>query len=77
MLEKGAASDNPSTAISIGEEGVRYPTSVLIVQDNTFTSLLPTPTAFVRNGSAAPAVLFGNRLHGLVLPLEGLGGVRP
>ena len=76
-LEKGPRSENASTAISIGAEGVTHPTHQLIVRDNSFTSDLPESTIFVRNGTETPALLSGNRLIGKTIPLEGPGSVRP
>ncbi len=77
VLAKGARSDNALTAISIGEEGVSNPTATLIIRDNDFTSALPAPTAFVRNGTATQAMLIDNQLHGVVRPLDGPGRVLP
>jgi hypothetical protein len=75
LMHKGRFSDNASTAISIGVEGVSNPTDVLIIRDNRFISDLPDPTLFVRNSSTVPAALIGNRLIGRVLPLNGPGTV--
>jgi hypothetical protein len=77
VLQKGPRSDNPRTAISIGEEGVTNPGGDLLVQDNDFTSLLPMPTMFVRNVTQHPARLKGNRITGQVIPLAGPGSVAP
>jgi Right handed beta helix region len=76
-LEKGPHSENTSTAVSIGAEGITHPTHQLIVRDNSFTSDLPEPTTFVHNASQSPAMLEGNRLVGKIVPLEGPGSVRP
>jgi hypothetical protein len=75
-LSKGPRTDNNSTAVSIGAEGVTRPTSSLIVRDNSFTNLLPQPTDFVHNLTQTNAELIGNRLVGKVVPLEGPGSVR-
>jgi nitrous oxidase accessory protein NosD len=76
-LHKGRHSDNPGIAISIGEEGASNPADVLLVKDNRFASDLSKPTVFVRNSTATPAVLAGNRLTGKVVALEGPGAVTP
>ena len=58
-------------AISIGAEDQRNPTRQLEIRGNQFTSLLPAPVRFVRNGTQTPARLSGNTLIGQVVPLEG------
>jgi hypothetical protein len=63
-MEKGAHSDNPDTAISIGEEGVKNPTGVLIVRDNMFHSDVPVPTSFVRDSTAVPVAMVDNTISG-------------
>jgi hypothetical protein len=63
-MEKGALSENPAVAISIGEEGVKNPTSVLIVRDNAFRSDEPARTMFVRDGTPVPVDLSGNTITG-------------
>ena len=75
-LSKGPRTDNPTTAIAIGAEGVRNPTASLVIRDNRFVSLLSQPTDFVHNLTTTPAELVGNRLTGQVVPLEGPGTVR-
>ena len=70
IMEKGAHSDNPAVAISIGEESTTNPTSVLIVRDNVFHSDVPARTAFVRNSTSTPVALIGNTLTGDVNPLS-------
>lgn len=65
-MEKGARSSNLGVAISIGVEGVKNPTDALIIRDNDFHSDLPARTMFVRNGSATPLELDGNRISGNV-----------
>ena len=76
VLSKGPHTDNDTTAVAIGEEGVRHPTNSLVIRDNMFTNLLPKPTAFVTNRTHTPAALIGNRLIGQVTPLVGPGSVR-
>jgi hypothetical protein len=75
-LSKGPHTDNETTAVDIGEEGVSNPTTSLTIIDNTFTNLLPNATAFVTNHTEAPAKLIGNTLVGKVVPLVGPGSVR-
>ncbi|MGE0222912.1 MAG: right-handed parallel beta-helix repeat-containing protein [Acetobacteraceae bacterium] len=77
VLHKGALSENASTAISIGVEGMSNATEVMIIRDNRFRSDLPEPTLFVRNSTQIPAILAGNRLTGRVTPLDGPGTVDP
>jgi hypothetical protein len=69
VMEKGARTANRAVAISIGAEGVKNPTGVLIVRDNVFHSDVPVRTAFVRNSSGAPVKLSGNRISGDVEPV--------
>jgi hypothetical protein len=64
VMEKGPHSENPATAISIGEEGVKNPTGVLIVRDNTFRNDLPQRTVFVRNGTGVEVEMAGNTIAG-------------
>jgi hypothetical protein len=75
-MEKGAHSENPAVAIAIGEEGVKNPTGVLIVKDNTFHSDVPTRTAFVRDSTPIPVALSGNTISGDVEPVILLPPVR-
>lgn len=70
VLQKGALSSNAAVAISIGVEGVRYPTTALIVRDNVFRSDLPNQTAFVRNRSLAVVEMADNAVSGKVRMLE-------
>lgn len=76
-LHKGRHSENAGTAVAIGLEGVSNATHSLVVRDNEVTSDLPEPTVFVRNRTTTPATLTGNRLHGQITPLDGLGSVTP
>jgi hypothetical protein len=70
-LSKGPHTDNNTTAVAIGEEGVRNPTDSLMIRANSFTNLLPQPTDFVHNLTQTPAELSDNRFVGKVVPLEG------
>lgn len=76
-MEKGPHSENIDTAISIGAEGVKNPTHELIVRGNNFINDVGRPTIFVLNRTATPAMLSGNDLHGVVVPLVGSGTVSP
>ena len=75
-LSKGPRTDNNSTAVSIGAEGVRNPTNSLVIRDNSFTNLLPKETAFITNRTRTDAMLTGNQLVGHVVPLVGPGSVQ-
>lgn len=75
-LRKGPRTGNGRAAVVIGAEGVRHPTRMLVIEGNRFENLLPGRTVFVRNLTASPATLSGNRLSGPVTPLEGRGTVR-
>lgn len=75
VMEKGPASENRGTAISIGAEGVKNPTHTLIVQHNLFRNDTGMTTVFVRNITAAPAILRDNHFTGSVTPLLGAGRV--
>jgi hypothetical protein len=71
VMQKGPNSGNPGVAISIGAEGIRNATDVLIVRDNTFRSDLAEPTVFVRDGSATAVDLRDNTVAGNVEMLAG------
>jgi hypothetical protein len=72
-LEKGPKSENHSTAIAIGEEGVTQPTPEITIVHNTFRNDGDYETALVWNVTATPAHLTGNVLSGSVVPLKGDG----
>ena len=74
-LEKGPRAENHTTAISIGAEGVTHPTREIIVDNNKFGNDGDYPTVFVRNLTATPAVLRGNKLSGRATALSGDGNV--
>jgi hypothetical protein len=76
VLRKGPEVGNPTAAVVIGAEGVRNPTTSLVIRDNWFENLQTLATVFVRNLSTTPAMLEGNRLSGQVTPLEGPGELR-
>jgi hypothetical protein len=73
ILEKGPKSENHSTAVSIGEEGVDQPTPEITIANNKFTNDMSISTFFVRNGTATEANLTGNTFVGKVVPLSGDG----
>ena len=72
-LEKGPKSENHSTAVSIGEEGVTQPTPEITVSGNKFRNDMNIETIFVRNGTATDAVLTNNTFTGKIIPLSGDG----
>lgn len=71
VLEKGRLSDNPGTAITIGEESGRNPTRSLVVRDSVFRNDTGKLAVFVRNRTRVPARLRDNVLSGPVLPVTG------
>lgn len=77
ILQKGPNSENPQVAISIGIEGVKNPTTTLIVRDNRFRNDAREQTIFVRNATQTPARLSNNTVTGDVRMLEGPGTVSP
>jgi hypothetical protein len=76
VLEKGPKSDNPVTAVIIGEEKPINPTPRIELRDNRFRNDLPKPTIFLFNVTSVPAELVGNQFTGQVVALDGLGTVR-
>lgn len=76
VLEKGRLSQNPGTAIAIGAEGVKNPTTQLLFMQNRFSSHLPGTTVFVRNLTNTEALLVKNQIVGKVTPLAGKGSVQ-
>lgn len=71
-LEKGPRTQNPTAAVSIGEEGGNRPNSEIVIKANTFTNDGP-PTVFVHNASKTPAQLSGNVVNGPARLLVGPG----
>ncbi len=74
-LEKGPDAENHSCAVTIGEEGVTQRTKEITITDNTLRNDMSHPTIFVRNLTATPAVLKGNKLIGDIKPIDGDGTV--
>jgi len=72
-LEKGPRAENHTTAISIGAEGVTHPTHEIVIENNKFSNDGDYPTVFVRNSTATPAILRGNKLTGRATALTGDG----
>ena len=64
VMQKGRRSDNPAAAISIGVEGVKNPTGVIIIRDNTFRNDLTRRTAFVRDSTFVAVEMTGNSITG-------------
>ena len=65
-LQKGPQSENHSAMIAIGEEGVTHPTPDIVIEGNTARNDGPWDTDFVRNRTATPTLLHGNRLFGAI-----------
>ncbi len=76
-MQKGPNTDNASTAIFIGAEGIRQPSEEIFVAENVFRNDGPVRCVFVRNRADTPAILQRNRLIGAVNPLEGPGELVP
>lgn len=72
-LQKGPKSENHTTAIAIGEEGVTQRTPEITISDNTFRNDGDFNTFLVWNATATPAALKNNKLSGAVAPLKGDG----
>lgn len=65
-MRKGPRTDNPSTAIMLGAEGVKNPTTDIRIENNRFENAIGRITAFVDNRTGATAVLSGNTMKGPV-----------
>ena len=74
-LEKGPKAENHTAAIAIGAEGVTQPTKEILIENNTFRNDGDYRPALVRNVTATPAILNGNKLSGSITPLNGDGEV--
>ena len=75
-LEKGPLSSNSYVAVSIGEEGVTWPASPIVVSDNVLRND-GNPTTFVSNATSVAAQLTGNTFEGNpVTALKGPGSVK-
>lgn len=73
-MEKGPRTQNPTTAISIGEEGDKRPPGEIVISGNTFVNRGP-PTLFLRNLTKNSARISGNSIKGPVRTLSGPGSV--
>ena len=66
ILEKGPRSDNPTVAVTLGEESNSNPTAQIIVENNRFSNDTPGSTVFVRNLTGTPASVRANVTTGNV-----------
>lgn len=71
-LEKGPNTQNPTAAVTIGEEGGNRPPAEIVISGNTFRNDGPH-TAFVRNATNSKARLTGNVVTGPARKLTGTG----
>jgi hypothetical protein len=73
-LEKGPKTQNHSTAIAVGEEGVTQPTPEITVRNSSFTNDYGGQTTLLRNLTATEAQISNTRLSGnKTVPLDGDG----
>ena len=75
-MQKGPKSENRTTAIMIGAEGVNQPTQEITIEGNTMINTGDYQTFMVVNLTATEAMLKGNKMVGPVQPLKGDGVVR-
>ncbi len=64
LMQKGPHSGNHSAAIMIGEEGLKNPTTSLILRDNTVINNTGHPTVFVHSLARTPVTLIDNSFTG-------------
>lgn len=76
-MQKGPQSQNRTTAIMVGAEGITQRTPDIIVENNSFRNDSPAGTALLVNRTATEAVVRNNRLTGQIRPLVGDGTVTP
>ena len=76
-IVKGPNAENHTAAIIIGDEQIDQPTPKIVISNNTFRNDMEFPTVFVKNMTATPAELSGNKISGRspVRPLQGEGQV--
>ncbi len=67
VLEKGARSQNPTCAITIGEESRSHPTDEIVLENNSFRNDMPRTVIFLRNLTKAVPAVAGNRFEGRVI----------
>lgn len=65
-MSKGPRSENTSTAIMLGAEGVKNVTRDIRIEDNRFENAVGRVTAFVDNRTGVAAILSGNTMTGPV-----------
>ena len=65
-MQKGPRTENPSTAIMLGAEGVKNLTTDIRIENNRFQNAIGRTTAFVDNRTGVAAVLSGNTIKGPV-----------
>lgn len=75
-LQKGPKSDNHSSAIMVGSEGITQATKEILIENNTFVNDGDYDTVLLENRSAQEAVLKGNKISGRAKPLRGDGVVQ-
>ena len=75
-MQKGPKSENRTTAIMIGAEGVAQPTKEITIENNTMINTGSYDTFMVVNLTATEAMLKGNKMVGPAKPLRGDGEVR-
>ena len=66
ILEKGPKSENHSTLIAVGEEGVTHPTPEIVIVNNDFRNDGDYPTKLLWNATTTQSVQSGNRLAGRI-----------
>jgi len=74
-MQKGPKSENHTTAIMIGAEGVTQPTREITIEGNTMINTGDYQTYMVVNMTATEAMLKNNKLVGAVQALKGDGEV--
>lgn len=62
ILTKGPGSDNHTAFISMGAEGVHWPTRTLLIEHNHFTNKMEYGTMIIANKTATDPVLRGNQV---------------
>jgi hypothetical protein len=76
-IVKGPKAENHTAAIILGGEQISQPTPRIVISNNTFRNDMSDGTDFVKNITATPAELSGNKISGRgpVRALEGEGHV--
>lgn len=73
-MQKGPSTENPTAAVTLGEEGDKRPPGPVVIENNTFRNDGP-PTIFLHNVAKSPARLSGNVVKGPTKTLVGPGAV--